>query len=273
MFRKFIIALLVLVFCDGLAHGSQSLAANKDSSSTTTTLAPTIPDSPRDFSCGKSRLGKQILANDGWNYKCEQSGKKYIWVHIDCVFSGITCITLPPNPIAPSIGESFVYPNLGGVIIEFQTSTGDSTRKYIEIATDSRFENIVFTGDHSTVYDPSWRCDVRMCGEIFITNGSPTNGGDKLIGVSSITGTVWARVTVSNNQGSSTKTFGLVFPGPQMVTPTTSTTSTTTTTIVGESTSAVSNRKVVSLQCRKGNLRKQVSGVNPSCGKGWKKVG
>jgi hypothetical protein len=112
-----------------------------------------------------------------------------------------------------------------------------------------------------------------MCGEIFITNGSPTNGGDKLIGVSSITGTVWARVTVSNNQGSSTKTFGLVFPGPQMVTPTTSTTSTTTTTIVGESTSAVSNRKVVSLQCRKGNLRKQVSGVNPSCGKGWKKVG
>jgi hypothetical protein len=96
------------------------------------------------------------------------------------------------------------------------------------------------------------------------------NAGDKLVGVSSITGTVWARVTISNNQGSSSKTFGLVFPGPQMVTPTTST---TTTTIVEQSASDVSNRNVVSFQCRKGKLRKHVSGVNPSCGKGWKKVG
>jgi hypothetical protein len=99
------------------------------------------------------------------------------------------------------------------------------------------------------------------------------NAGDKLVGVSSITGTVWARVTVSNNQGKSTKTFGLVFPGPQMVTPTTSTTSTTTTTIVGQSASDATNRKVVSFQCKKGKLRKRVSGVNASCGKGWIKVG
>jgi hypothetical protein len=110
-----------------------------------------------------------------------------------------------------------------------------------------------------------------MCGEIFITNGNPMNAGDKLVGVTSITGTVWARATISNNQGSSSKTFGLVFPGPQMVAPTTSTTSTTT--IVGQKASDVSKRNVVSFQCKKGNRRKRVSGVNPSCGKGWKKVG
>ena len=243
------------------------VAKNDADKSTSTTLLPSIPDSPRDFECGKQRLGKQILAKDGWNYKCGLIGKRYVWVHIDCVFSGITCITLPPNPIAPSIGEAIVHPNLGGVSFGFQTSTGDSTRKYVEIATESRFENIIFTGDHSTVYDPSWRCDIRMCGEIFITNGSPMNAGDKLIGVSSITGTVWARVTVSNNYGTSTKSFGLVFPGPQMATPT------TFTTLVSTSTPTTLTNNLKSILCKKGSNRQSVTGVNPKCPSGWKKIG
>jgi hypothetical protein len=267
--RSIVISLAVLAV---FISGNSDVVAKKDNTtSSTTTLLPIIPDSPRDFGCGKDRNGKQILANDGWNYKCGLVGKQYVWIHIDCVFGGITCITLPPNPIAPSIGESFVYPNLGGVIIEFQTSTGDSTRKYVEIATDSRFENIVFTGDHSTVYDSSWRCDVRMCGEIFITNGSPMNAGDKLIGVSSISGTVWARVTVSNNRGSSSKTFGLVFPGPQMVTPTTSTSTTSTSTTIANPTStSIVNLK--SIICKKGLDRQKISSVNPKCPSGWRRI-
>ena len=265
-FVTFSLVLLVLV-----NSGSSNAGAKGDSnSSTSTTLLPSIPDAPRDFVCGKARNGKQILANDGWNYRCALVGKQYVWIHIDCVFSGITCITLPPNPIAPSIGGATVYPNLGGVIIGFQTSTGDSTRKYVEIATDSRFENIVFTGDHSTVYDPSWRCDVRMCGEIFVTNGSPMNAGDKLIGVTSVSGTVWARVTVSNNQGSSTKTFGLVFPGPQMATPSTTTTSIT---VVNQNLSQTSVKIMSTILCKKGDLRQSVTGMKPKCLRGWKKIG
>ena len=108
------------------------VAKNDADKSTSTTLLPSIPDSPRDFECGKQRLGKQILAKDGWNYKCGLIGKRYVWVHIDCVFSGITCITLPPNPLAPSIGEAIVHPNLGGVsfglVLPFfaSSSTGKS---------------------------------------------------------------------------------------------------------------------------------------------------
>jgi hypothetical protein len=268
LIRLIAISLVVLVVIS--AGTSDLVAKNDNTSSSSTTSLPSIPDSPRDFVCGKDRNGKQILANDGWNYKCGLVGKQYVWIHIDCVFSGITCITLPPNPIAPSIGESFVYPNLGGVIIEFQTSTGDSTRKYVEIATDSRFENIVFTGDHSTVYDSSWRCDVRMCGEIFITNGNPMNAGDKLIGVSSISGTVWARVTVSNSHGTSNKTFGLVFPGPQMATPTTSTTSTTLATTSSTTTPARSQKSIL---CKKGPNRQSITGLNPKCPSGWRKLG
>jgi hypothetical protein len=268
LIRLIAIPLVVLVVIS--AGTSDVVAKNDNTSSSSTTSLPNIPDSPRDFACGKNRNGKQILANDGWNYKCGFVGKQYVWIHIDCVFSGITCITLPPNPIAPSIGEAIVHPNLGGVSIGFQTSTGDSTRKYVEIATDSSFENIVFTGEHSTVYDSSWRCDIRMCGEIFITNGSPMNAGDKLIGVSSISGTVWARVTVSNNSGSSNKTFGLVFPGPQMVTPTTSTTSTTLATT--SSTTALA-RNLKSILCKKGLTRQSITGLTPKCPSGWRKLG
>lgn len=264
-------ALAVFTFCSitiGIT-GQNDLRAEKNGPTSSSTVAPTIPDSPRDFPCGKSRLGKQILANDGWNYRCQQFGKKHIWVHIDCVFSGITCITLPPNPIAPSVGESFVYPNLGGVIIEFQTSSGDYTNKKLEIATDERFVNIVFVGEHRTLYDSSWRCDVRMCGEIFKTDGLSSNSGDRLIGVSEITGTVWARVTISNNFGKSTKLMGLAFPGPKMVSP--QTTSTTTTTVAADIAQSAKQKKVVTIKCEKGKLSRNISGAKPKCPKGWKK--
>lgn len=262
--------LAVFIFCliTIVVTGQGDLRAEKNGPTTSSTVAPTIPDSPRDFPCGKSRLGKQILANDGWNYRCQQVGKKHIWVHVDCVFSGITCITLPPNPIAPSVGESFVYPNLGGVIIEFQTSTGDYTDKRLEIATDERFVNVVFVGEHRTLYDPSWRCDVRMCGEIFETDGSSSNSGDRLVGVSEITGTVWARVTISNSHGKSTKLMGLTFPGPQMVSP--QTTSTTTTLVAADIAQSGNQKKVVTSKCKKGKLIKNVTGAKPKCPKGWK---
>ena len=263
--------LAVFTFCliTIVVTGQGDLRAEKNGPTTSSTVAPTIPDSPRDFPCGESRLGKQILANDGWNYRCQQVGKKHIWVHVDCVFSGITCITLPPNPIAPSVGESFVYPNLGGVIIEFQTSTGDYTDKRLEIATDERFVNVVFVGEHRTLYDPSWRCDVRMCGEIFETDGSSSNSGDRLVGVSEITGTVWARVTISNSHGKSTKLMGLTFPGPQMVSP--QTTSTTTTLVAADIAQSGNQKKVVTIKCKKGKLIKNVTGAKPKCPKGWKR--
>lgn len=263
--------LAVFTFCliTIVVTGQGDLRAEKNGPTTSSTVAPTIPDSPRDFPCGKSRLGKQILANDGWNYRCQQVGKKHIWVHVDCVFSGITCITLPPNPIAPSVGESFVYPNLGGVIIEFQTSTGDYTDKRLEIATDERFVNVVFVGEHRTLYDPSWRCDVRMCGEIFETDGSSSNSGDRLVGVSEITGTVWARVTISNSHGKSTKLMGLTFPGPQMVSP--QTTSTTTTLVAADIAQSGNQKKVVTIKCKKGKLIKNVTGAKPKCPKRWKR--
>ena len=112
-----------------------------------------IPDEPGggNWLCGTSQLGKLILAKDGWNYKCTKLDDRLLWKQVDCVFSGITCITLPPNQIQPQIGTMYLmegYPNLYGKMIVFgvQTSTGAVTRKILEISIDSEFQKIVFVG-------------------------------------------------------------------------------------------------------------------------------
>ena len=100
-----------------------------------------IPEEPGggNWLCGTSQLGKLILAKDGWNYKCTKLDDRLLWKQVDCVFSGITCITLPPNQIQPQIGTMYLmegYPNLYGKMIVFgvQTSTGAVTRKILEIS-------------------------------------------------------------------------------------------------------------------------------------------
>ena len=132
--------------------------------STTTTWPATmeIPGEPvgGNYPCGTSQLGNLILAKDGLNYKCTKSADRLFWKHVDCVFSGITCITLPPNQIQPQIGAMHLFQdsNQYGTLIGFdvQTSTGATTRKILEISLDSEFQKIVFIGDHETFYDPSW---------------------------------------------------------------------------------------------------------------------
>ena len=241
-----------------------------------------IPDEPGggNWLCGTSQLGNLILAKDGWNYKCTKSGDRLLWKQVDCVFSGITCITLPPNQIQPQIGTMYLmegYPNLYGKMIVFgvQTSTGAVTRKILEISIDSEFQKIVFVGDHETFYDPSWRCDVRMCTEGYYFYEYPAI--NRLIGVTAITGSFYARATVINSAGIARQNFGLIsLPGPQMVlpdnfattttAPTSNTTSSTTTTTTTTIAPVV---KRTSITCVKGKRTKVVKGFNPKCPSGY----
>jgi hypothetical protein len=240
-----------------------------------------IPDEPGggNWLCGTSQLGNLILAKDGLNYKCTKSGDRLLWKQVDCVFSGISCITLPPNQIQPQIGTMYLmeeYPNLYGKMIVFgvQTSTGAVTRKILEISIDSEFQKIVFVGDHETFYDPSWRCDVRMCTEGYYFYEYPAI--NRLIGVTAITGSFYARATVINSVGIARQNFGLIsLLGPQMVlpanfattttAPTSNTTSSTTTT-----TTIAAVAKRTSITCVKGKRTKVVKGFNPKCPDGYK---
>jgi len=244
-----------------------------------------IPDEPGggNWLCGTSQLGNLILAKDGWNYKCTKSGDRLLWKQVDCVFSGITCITLPPNQIQPQIGTMYLmegYPNLYGKMIVFgvQTSTGAVTRKILEISIDSEFQKIVFVGDHETFYDPSWRCDVRMCTEGYYFYEYPAI--NRLIGVTAITGSFYARATVINSVGIARQNFGLIsLPGPQMVlpadfattttAPTSNTTSSTTTTTTTTTIAPVVKR--TSIKCVNGKLTKVVKGLDPKCPSGYKR--
>jgi hypothetical protein len=242
-----------------------------------------IPDEPGggNWLCGTSQLGNLILAKDGWNYKCTKSGDRLLWKQVDCVFSGITCITLPPNQIQPQIGTMYLmegYPNLYGKMIVFgvQTSTGAVTRKILEISIDSEFQKIVFVGDHETFYDASWRCDVRMCTEGYYFYEYPAI--NRLIGVTAITGSFYARATVINSVGIARQNFGLIsLPGPQMLlpanfattttAPTSNTTSSTTTTTTTTTIAPVVKR--TSITCVKGKRTKVVKGFNPKCPSGY----
>jgi len=290
------------------------LSTNANSTTTTTWPATIdIPDEPAggNYVCGTSQLGNLILAKDGLNYKCTQSDDRLLWKHVDCVLSGITCITLPPNAIQPQIGTMWLYqavPNLYGTLIglDIQTSTGATTRKILEIAIDSEFQKIVFVGDHSTFYDSSWRCDVRMCTEGFYFYDYPAI--NKLIGVTAITGSFFARATVINSVGIARENLGLVtLPGLQMVWPsdfvttttaptsntttttvaptTTTTVAPTTTTTVAPTTATVAPTTATvapttttvapvltrtSITCVKGKLSIVVKGFNPKCPSGYK---
>ena len=260
------------------------LTPSAELTSTTTTWPATmeIPDEPvgGNWFCGTSQLGKLILAKDGLNYKCTKLDDRLLWKHVDCVFSGITCITLPPNQIQPLIGAMHLFETSTqyGTLIGFdvQTSTGATTRKILEISLDSEFQKIVFIGDHETFYDPSWRCDVRMCTEGYYFYENPAI--NRLIGVTAITGSFYARATVINSVGITRKNLGLAtLPGPQMVlpsnfvttttAPTSNTTSSTTTTTTTTIAPVVSR---TSITCVKRKLTKVVKGFNPKCPSGYK---
>lgn len=271
--------------------------AKRTSVAMTTTVVPEtsstwpatleIPDEPAggNWLCGTSQLGNLILAKDGLNYKCTKLDDRLLWKHVDCVFSGITCITLPPNQIQPQIGTMWLYEaipsNYGKMIgLDIQTSTGATTRKILEISIDSEFQKIVFIGDHSTFYDSSWRCDVRMCSEGYYFYEYPAI--NKLIGVTAITGSFYARATVINSVGIARKDLGLItLPGPQMVlpanfvttttAPTSNTTSSTTTTTTTTTTTLAPVVKRTSITCVKGKLTKVVKGFNPKCPSGYSK--
>lgn len=264
-----------------------TVSQNAKIASTTTTWPATmeIPDEPvgGNWFCGTSQLGNLILAKDGLNYKCTKSDDRLLWKHVDCVFSGITCITLPPNQIQPLIGAMHMFePSTQyGTLIGFdvQTSTGATTRKILEISLDSEFQKIVFVGDHETFYDPSWRCDVRMCTEGYYFYENPAI--NKLIGVTAITGSFYARATVINSVGIARKNLGLAtLPGPQMVlpanfvttttAPTSNTTSSTTTTTTTTTTTLAPELKRTSITCVKRKLTKVVKGFNPKCPSGYK---
>ena len=261
------------------------LTPRAELTSTTTTWPATmeIPDEPvgGNWFCGTTQLGKLILAKDGLNYKCTKLDDRLLWKHVDCVFSGITCITLPPNQIQPLIGAMHLFETSTqyGTLIGFdvQTSTGATTRKILEISLDSEFQKIVFIGDHETFYDPSWRCDVRMCTEGYYFYENPAI--NRLIGVTAITGSFYARATVINSVGITRKNLGLAtLPGPQMVlpsnfvttttAPTSNTTSSTTTTTTTTIAPVVSR---TSITCVKRKLTKVVKGFNPKCPSGYKK--
>ena len=270
--------------------------AKRTSVAMTTTVVPEtsstwpatleIPDEPAggNWLCGTSQLGNLILAKDGLNYKCTKLDDRLLWKHVDCVFSGITCITLPPNQIQPQIGTMWLYEaipsNYGKMIgLDIQTSTGATTRKILEISIDSEFQKIVFIGDHSTFYDSSWRCDVRMCSEGYYFYEYPAI--NKLIGVTAITGSFYARATVINSVGIARKDLGLItLPGPQMVlpanfvttttAPTSNTTSSTTTTTTTNTTTLAPVVKRTSITCVKRKLTTVVKGFNPQCPRGYK---
>ncbi len=290
------------------------LSTNANSTTTTTWPATIeIPDEPAggNYVCGTSQLGNLILAKDGLNYKCTKSDDRLLWKHVDCVFSGITCITLPPNAIQPQIGTMWLYEeipsNYGKMIgLDIQTSTGEVTRKIFELSIDSDFQKIVFVGDHSTFYDSSWRCDVRMCTEGFYFYDYPAI--NKLVGVTAITGSFFARATVINSVGIARENLGLVtLPGPQMVWPsdfvtttttptsntTTTTVATTTTTVAPTTTTVAPTTTTVapttttvapttttiapvltrkSITCVKLKRTKVVQGFNPKCPSGYKQI-
>ena len=288
IFAGLTVSIFSVASADGVVNYQPRVEMNflsTNANSTTTTTWPAtieIPDEPAggNYVCGTSQLGNLILAKDGLNYKCTKSDDRLLWKHVDCVFSGITCITLPPNQIQPLIGAMHMFePSTQyGTLIGFdvQTSTGATTRKILEISLDSEFQKIVFVGDHETFYDPSWRCDVRMCTEGYYFYENPAI--NKLIGVTAITGSFYARATVINSVGIARKNLGLAtLPGPQMVLPanfvttttaptsntTSSTTTTTTTTLAPE-------LKRTSITCVKRKLTKVVKGFNPKCPSGYK---
>jgi|GEM_PF-5770278 len=161
--------------------------------------------------CLKEQEKLQILADDGWNYRCTRSGSEYRWSIISCVHE--VCIQKPSISMKPVIGNLYLFPY--AVIIEITTSSGAFTKSVFEVSIDSEFNNIVFVSNHNIYYEPSWRCAERPCGNGYYFDGS-TPGLSKFYGVAKLTGVAWVRLHVVNAKGEASFSQRIDFGGPQM---------------------------------------------------------
>ena len=177
---------------------------------------------PGFYRCGTSQYLTLILGEDGWNYQCQRVGNLLLWRYYDCNFGkNLTCLTRASNSIQPEIQDRWddyggysVYGSLVGYYLK--TSTNTTTTYTLQIALDSAYTQVVYSFTASPYFDSSWNCDLRWCSMGFniSATGSPFASWNK---VNRITGSFYARATVSNSNGIATKDFGLkTLPGLQM---------------------------------------------------------
>ena len=177
---------------------------------------------PGFYRCGTSQYLTLILGEDGWNYQCQRVGNLLLWRYYDCNFGkNLTCLTRASNSIQPEIqdrwedySEYSIYGSVVGYYLK--TSTNTTTTYTLQIALDSAYTQVVYSFTASPYFDSSWNCDLRWCSMGFniSATGSPFASWNK---VNRITGSFYARATVSNSNGIATKDFGLkTLPGLQM---------------------------------------------------------
>lgn len=177
---------------------------------------------PGFYRCGTSQYLTLILGEDGWNYQCQRVGNLLLWRYYDCNFGkNLTCLTRASNSIQPEIQDRWEdysgYSIYGSVVGYYlKTSTNTTTTYTLQIALDSSYTQVVYSFTASPYFDSSWNCDLRWCSMGFDISapGSPFASWNK---VNRITGSFYARATVSNSNGIATKDFGLkTLPGLQM---------------------------------------------------------
>ena len=177
---------------------------------------------PGFYRCGTSQYLTLILGEDGWNYQCQRVGNLLLWRYYDCNFGkNLTCLTRASNSIQPEIqdrwedySEYSIYGSVVGYYLK--TSTNTTTTYTLQIALDSAYTQVVYSFTASPYFNSSWNCDLRWCSMGFniSATGSPFASWNK---VNRITGSFYARATVSNSNGIATKDFGLkTLPGLQM---------------------------------------------------------
>ena len=177
---------------------------------------------PGFYRCGTSQYLTLILGEDGWNYQCQRVGNLLLWRYYDCNFGkNFTCLTRASNSIQPEIQDRWEdysgYSIYGSVVGYYlKTSTNTTTTYTLQIALDSSYTQVVYSFTASPYFDSSWNCDLRWCSMGFniSATGSPFASWNK---VNRITGSFYARATVSNSNGIATKDFGLkTLPGLQI---------------------------------------------------------
>ena len=177
---------------------------------------------PGFYRCGTSQYLTLILGEDGWNYQCQRVGNLLLWRYYDCNFGkNLTCLTRASNSIQPEIQDRWEdysgYSIYGSVVGYYlKTSTNTTTTYTLQIALDSAYTQVVYSFTASPYFDSSWNCDLRWCSMGFniSATGSPFASWNK---VNRITGSFYARATVSNSNRIATKDFGLrTLPGSQM---------------------------------------------------------
>jgi hypothetical protein len=182
---------------------------------------PSYP-APGNYRCGTSQYLTLILGEDGWNYQCQRVGDLLLWRYYDCNFGqNADCIQRASNSIQPEIQDRWEdyggYSIYGSVVGYYlKTSANTNTTYTFQIALDATYTQIVYSFTATPYFDSSWNCDLRWCSMGFdiSTPGSPFASWNN---VNKITGSFYARATVSNSNGIATKDFGLrTLPGSQM---------------------------------------------------------